>query len=56
MDGFKGYCCACSLPTNPDLKAVFAGAQWRFMNLGGMEWQGAAGTKVISELLTCFIL
>lgn len=27
-----------------------------FMNLGDMKWQRAAGTKVILEFLTCFML
>lgn len=53
---FKGYCCACDLTVNPDLKAIFAEARQRFMSLGGTECQRAAGTSVVSELLTCFIL
>lgn len=53
---FKGYCCACDLTVNPDLKAIFAEARQRFMSLGGTECQRAAGTNVVSELLTCFIL
>lgn len=50
MDGFKGYCRVWNLATNPDLKAIFAEVIYE------PEWQRAAGTKDILEVLTCFIL
>lgn len=51
MEGLKGYCCVCNLTSNPDLKAIFAEVIYEPM------WHGvAAGTKVILQLLACFIL
>lgn len=51
MDSLKGYCCVCKLTSNPDLKAIFAEVVYEPV------WHRvAAGTKVILQLLACFVL
>lgn len=36
MDGFKGHCCVCNLPANPDLKVIFAEVTYE------LRWHGVA--------------
>lgn len=50
-DGLKGYCCVCNLTSDPHLRAIFAEVIYEPV------WHRvAARTKVILQLLACFIL